>query len=58
VTTVAFAGGGTTVLMWVLSFFAPEFFMSAPAGAEAAVTTILVGLIAYFLPAFGTKRQE
>jgi hypothetical protein len=50
VTAVGFAGGCTTVLFWVVGFFAPEFSMAAPTGAEAAVTTILVGVICYFLP--------
>jgi hypothetical protein len=50
VTVVGFAGGATTILFWILGFFAPEFAMAAPSGAEAAATTVLVGLLCYFLP--------
>lgn len=52
VTVVGFAGALTAVLMWVLSYFAPAFFMTAPPGAEAAITTILIGLICFVAPEF------
>lgn len=55
---VGFAGGCTTVLFWVLGFFAPEFFAAAPTGAEAAVTTLFVGAICYLLPSRPKERDR
>lgn len=55
VTVVGFAGGATVILFWVLGYFAPMFMMAAPAGVEAACTTVLVGLICYFAPFDGSR---
>ena len=52
VTIIGFAGALTAILMWVLSYFAPAFFMAAPPGAEAAVTTVLIGFICFVVPAW------
>lgn len=56
VTVVGVAGGLTTLGFWVLGYFAPAFIMSAPAGAEAAATTVLVGVLCYVLPYTGEKK--
>lgn len=56
VTVVAFAGALAALGMWVLGFFAPEFMMSAPAGVEAAVTTVIVGALGYVLPYDGNTK--
>ena len=45
VTIIGFAGALTAILMWVLSYFAPAFFMAAPPGAEAAVVGARVGAV-------------
>lgn len=50
VTVVGFSGGAITILFWILGYNMPEFMMAAPPGVEAAATTVLVGLLCYFLP--------
>lgn len=58
VTVVGFSGGATVLLFWVLGFFAPAFMAAAPAGVEAALTTVLVGLICYFAPYDGDRQPD
>jgi hypothetical protein len=55
VTMVAFCGAVAALLMWIVGFFLPEFAMSAPAGVESILSTIFVGLLTYFLPAWGAN---
>lgn len=55
VTVVGFAGAASTLLFWVVGFYAPVFMAAAPPGVEAATTTVLVGLLCYFLPWEGKR---
>lgn len=50
VRVVGAAGATTAILFWILGYFAPEFMASAPAGAEAAVTTLIAALAGGVLP--------
>ena len=58
VTVVALGGAAAAIVMWLMDFFLPGLMMSAPAGLEAAITTILVALLGYFLPFDGTKPED
>ena len=47
---VGAAGALTTVLFWVLGYFAPAFMATAPTGVEAAVTALVIALWGFFGP--------
>lgn len=48
VTTLGIGGAITALLFWVLGYFSPDFMMSQPAGAEAALTVIFTAIISFF----------
>jgi hypothetical protein len=48
---IGLAGAISFMLMWVLHYFAPDFMATAPTGAEAAITTIITGLMGQFMSA-------
>lgn len=50
VQTTALAAGVTTVLLWLLGFFAPDLMAAAPTGLEAAITGIVAVAAGYLLP--------
>lgn len=57
VTMVAVAGACATIIMWLLGFYAAALMATAPRGLEAAITTILVGLVCYVAPAWKIGKQ-
>jgi hypothetical protein len=57
VTVVALAGGLTAIGLWILGYVAPAFMATAPAGVEAAITTVVVAILGYVLPYDGVKKE-
>ena len=58
VTVVALGGAAAAIVMWLAGFFAPALMGSAPAGLEAAITTIIVAVLGYVLPYDGTTPPQ
>ena len=47
VVDMGIGGAATVALFWILGFFYPEFMETQPAGAEAAITVLFVGLFSF-----------
>jgi len=47
-TNAGLAGGIAVLIIWVGGMFAPESMANAPAGLEAAITGIIMALVARF----------
>lgn len=56
VQTVGVAGALAFIVVWLVSFFAPELAAAAPTGLEAAFTAIFSTVLGYVLPSTTLTR--
>lgn len=47
VTDMSIGGALALILLWVLSYFAPEFTASLPTGGEAAIALVITAAFSY-----------
>lgn len=57
ITAVLVAGAFSTIVLWLLTYFAPALMATAPASIEQAFGIILTAAICYFLPAWGAPAH-
>jgi hypothetical protein len=57
ITAVLVAGAMSTLLMWLLGYFAPGLMATAPPTVEQAFGILITALICVFLPAWGVPED-
>lgn len=58
ITAVLVAGAVSTILLWILGYYAPGLMATAPPTIEQAIGILITAAICYYLPAWGAPAAH